>query len=351
MTNSRREFVQSLFGAAALTTLPPLLQAKSGASNYSSPINVIVPKDYNPPYGDVRSPNYPHKLSRAVLDFLEKSYRGKRVPIWRRPYETIDFEKRVTNIVYWVMKGVKMHHNIHPVDPSWIMAQMLHESYFYEFAVSSALAAGICQFVNATAREYDMLCGGDAATHLRAPFKLPGNAAQEGEYQRQRRAKRRFRRNNQPSKMLTLDELLEAVAKGNAIALKTAAQQNIAFKQELVAYDDQISAARNAYRDFLRKNIEGRDIFNRNDLEFILKFDERFTYKKPVYGMVLMIARALRARNGNILAAAAGYNAGLSRTIARGIYKPYGRVPNFDETATYISRIFVIHHEICQGLT
>jgi len=59
-----------------------------------------------------------------------------------------------------------------------------------------------------------------------------------------------------------------------------------------------------------------------------------------------MIARALRARNGNIVTAAAGYNAGLSTTIAQGVFKPYGTLPNYNETATYISRVLVFYHEL-----
>ncbi|MBV1919399.1 MAG: hypothetical protein KUG73_01855, partial [Pseudomonadales bacterium] len=80
---------------------------------------------------------------------------------------------------------------------------------------------------------------------------------------------------------------------------------------------------------------------------FFVAFDERFTYKKPIFAMVHMLANALRVRNGNMLAAAAAYNAGLSRTWTDEVlYTQYGQLPNYSETNRYLSRIIANYEEI-----
>ena len=63
------------------------------------------------------------------------------------------------------------------------------------------------------------------------------------------------------------------------------------------------------------------------------------------------LAENLRARGGNLLAATAAYNAGLSRTYtSRSGYEPYGQMPPFRETVAYLSRIVVNHHEIARRM-
>ena len=166
----RREFLGATLNAAVLAMAPgvsiakPFLVKKQQAS---SPINVILPRDYVPP-SDEQKQGYSFKLARATLDFLEEHYGDGRLPIWHRPFRSIDMEKRIVNVVYWVMQGVQKYQKIYPVDPAWIVAQILHESYFCEFAVSKALAVGICQFIRPTAHEYKMLCGGDLPDHKRS---------------------------------------------------------------------------------------------------------------------------------------------------------------------------------------
>ena len=100
----------------------------------------------------------------------------------------------------------------------------------------------------------------------------------------------------------------------------------------------------------VRANLRGRDIFNDSDAIFLRGFDDRVLYRKTIPAMVKMMAGHLRSRNGNILAAAAGYNAGLSRTASWGLYKPFGRIPDISETAGYISKILVNHFAITKRL-
>lgn len=348
----RREFGKGLIGAAALSALPQIPNNPPLARQNRhtlSPINVIIPSDYALPDANTVS-DFPFRLTRATMEFLETSYRGQTVPIWYRQYEEIDFEKRVSNIAFWIMQGVQRYRSIHPVEPAWVMAQIMHESYFYEFAVSTSLAVGICQFVSRTAHEFDMLCAGDRPEHGGAGYKLPELFGMEREYFEQLRQKRGFMRANRLRDDLNFETLIEAVAAGTAEVWKADAEKYLLNKVRLKAYDEQIRQARDDYIQFIRANVDGRDIFDDRDLEFLLQFDERVTYKKPIFGMVQMLARALRARNGYIIAAAAGYNAGLSTTLADGLFRPYGKIPNFEETVTYLSRVFVLHHEIAKRL-
>jgi hypothetical protein len=226
------------------------------------------------------------------------------------------------------------------------------ESFFCEFAVSPALAVGICQFVNPTAHEYGLLCAGDNTAHHTAPFKNAEHAGQAEEYYRLRKVKQSIVRNRKPDKMLTLEEALEIIADGNCREYTDPVRRQLAFRDELEEMDKKITEAKNNYRFYLESNttVEGVRLDLFENTEFLVQFDERFTYKKPIIAMVKMLTRHLRARNGNILAAAAGYNAGLSRTIDYGPYKPFGKIPTILETADYLSHILVVHHEINQRL-
>jgi soluble lytic murein transglycosylase-like protein len=101
----------------------------------------------------------------------------------------------------------------------------------------------------------------------------------------------------------------------------------------------------------LQANYENRSIFNDQDVRFFYRFDQRVTYRKPIQGMIQIMAENLRARSGNILAATAAYNAGLSQTYTgRSGYQPFGRIPPFQETVAYLSRIVVNHHEIAKRI-
>ncbi len=351
MAINRRHFL----GAACSAALASLLEYKHGLALSGeqripdSPINVILPKNYSPPTSETTR-DYTKKLTRATLDYLESSYGTRNLPIWNRPLSEIDLERRLHVITYWIDQAIQQYRSIYPVDPSWVLAQIMHESFFYEFAVSRALAVGICQFIQPTAKEYEMLCAGDLEEHTREPYLKGELAGKLAEYYDLRRKKRTFNRRFKPNKNMQLDIVLERLLNDDIEALKQEAETWLNVQKIKQEYDDRIAAARVQYTEFLEANLEGRDIFNEEDLQFLQKFDERVTHRKPIFAMVKMLARSLRARNGNILAAAAGYNAGLSTTRARGVYKPFGKIPNFEETVTYISRVLINHFEIVRRL-
>ncbi len=351
MALNRRHFL----GAACSAALASLLEYKQGlaltggAAVPESPINVILPKNYSPPTSETTQ-DYTKKLTRATLDFLESSYGTRNLPIWNRPFSAIDLERRLHTITFWIDQAIQQYRSIYPVDPSWVLAQIMHESFFYEFAVSKSLAVGICQFIQPTAKEYKMICAGDLEAHAQEPYQKNHYAGKLAEYYQLRRTKRNFSRRFRPNKNMTLDIVLERVLNDDVESLKAEAETWLNVQKIKKEYDDRIAAAREQYTEFLNANVEGRDIFNEDDLAFLQRFDERMTHEKPIFAMVKMLARSLRARNGNILAAAAGYNAGLSTTRARGVYKPFGKIPNFEETVTYISRVLINHFEIVRRL-
>jgi len=273
------------------------------------------------------------------------------MPVWKRPPEDVDLEKRISNIVYWILHFVRKHAAIHYVDPSWMMALIMEESFFYEYALSSTFAAGICQFTLKTADGFGMVSPDTSRiddSRLSQPDKA-GALDRMREFKKRRNALKSAHRKLFFNKDELLKECLGAHARGESLA---GAEGMLNALQEKASLDQSVQGARNEYMEFLRSNYEGKNIFNQSDLDFFLRFDERVTYKKPIDAMVKMFARYLRARNGNVLVATAGYNAGLSRTYyPRAVYEPYGRIPNYDQTVSYVSKIVVNHHQIVQRLT
>ena len=233
------------------------------------------------------------------------------------------------------------------MDPAWIMAQIMAESFYSEFAVSRAMAVGICQFIAPTAREYGMLTAGDLETHHSPPVRRAQWAGElERYYARRKRWKQAMRRRNAiaPDARAALEDAARAQAKGLPWPL---AGEYLRAQARVDELDAEVKESRSRFQDFLSANFEGRSIFDKADVGFFKKFDERVLYRKPVDAMTLMLARALKARQGYILAAAAGYHAGLSLTRDDDrLYGRYGRIPAIDETVTYISRILINHHEI-----
>jgi hypothetical protein len=342
---SRRSFLATLAGAALLPlAIPSGTEASVRAG--VTPISIIMPKGYTPPLPKDQ-PAFGHRLSRATLGFIEEHYRGINLPIWGVKLEQIDMEKRVTNIVHWILRGVHEHRNIHPVDPVWIVAQIMAESFFYEFAISPAFAVGVCQFIPETAREYGLRqYAAGSALGVRNP-EVSGALAEH------RRLRDELRKVRQEYRAFCGDQggrlriVLAAMVEGKSFP---DAEKHLGYLLAQEELETRMREAQQRYIGFLRANFAGRSIFDRKDLPFLSEFDERVLYRKPVDAMVRMMAGALRARNGNILAAASAYNAGLSTTRDSGLYEPFGRIPNITETSTYVSRIVVNHHRIVERM-
>ncbi|MEW5775119.1 MAG: transglycosylase SLT domain-containing protein [Thermodesulfobacteriota bacterium] len=335
--------------AAALGLLAPA--PARAAVNGTTPVNVIVPPSFAPPIEGDAARSYQDRLALATLDFVREHYASRPLPVWGKPLSQVDLDKRVHNIAYWILDGVRRAREVYPVDPAWVMGQIMAESFFYEFAVSHAFAVGVCQFIAPTARDFGMLTAGDREEHGRPPHKLPEMAGEIRRYYTARekwktalRAKRALIENEEEMLLAALKALIS----GGKLAK---AKEYVAAMDKEGALSRQVQEARRNFRGYLEANFAGRDIFSEDDLHYLRGFDERVTYSKPIRAMALMLARNLRARSGNIVAAAAGYNAGLASTADDSpVYGPYGRIPSFEETVNYVSRLFVNHHEIVRRM-
>ena len=143
--------------------------------------------------------------------------------------------------------------------------------------------------------------------------------------------KRKLIQKNRKLEKISLTEVMRDIEVQKPDKERLARQWNADLAQKK-KYDEQIQAARDQYREFIMANLEGRDIFNQNDVKFLLGFDERVTYKKPIFAMVKMLTKSLRAHNGSIIAAAAGYNAGCRTPIANRLLKTFGTIHYVLET-------------------
>ena len=339
--HTKRRLLKTLLFSSVL---PITMSRAAVADTCQTPVRIIIPPNYRPQL----DADMQYRLARATLHSLEEQYQGVTIPLWNKRFEDIDFEKRVVNILFWVARAIQQHQQIYPLDPAWVVAQIMAESLFYEFAISRALAVGVCQFIAPTALAYKMRVAGSQSAHHTASFRLPGYAGKAKEYYTLRRAKKQHRKTRTPENLLSLEDALHIITQEQTEVSKEIARQNLQYRQKLQEFDQGITAARQQYTTYLHTNIHDKDIFTHTD--FFRAFDERFTYRKPIFAMVKMLAKFLRARSGNILAAAAGYNAGLSRTLDAGRYRAYGKIPAIGETATYVSRILVNHYEIVQRL-
>lgn len=350
INTTRRTAIKAAVGAALLPLFGAQTAEAAKTPFIKTPVNVVVPTDYTPPLTGQAAKNYQWRLAKAVLEYAHDEYSGRNIPVWRTKLESVDLEKRVVNIVYWIMRGCAENENIYPVDPAWVAAQIMAESFFYEFAVSWALAVGVCQFIAPTARDYGMLTAGDKPEHGDPPYAKHEDAGQiENYYETRSRWKQALRaRRKLSGKDDMLKKSLEAAARGEPLP---EAMAYIKAWDRVDRLDEEVKDARAKSRAYLEANFQGRSIFNSADLEFLVGFDERVTYNKPVRSMCKMLARHLAARKGNIIAAAAGYHAGLGSTCdSDRVYAPYGRIPAYEETVGYISHVFINHHEIVRRI-
>lgn len=348
MNTSRRTLLKA--SLAPLFFMAGTARAEEAALPDQPEIRIIQDKDPALLLARISTPGFDATLARAVLNFLFDTYPTANLPVWKLPLSRIDMHVRVTEIARHVVQAAISHAAIHPVDPCWIMGQIMAESFFYEFAVSSALAVGPCQFIAPTARTYGLVC---ADAH-----KLPPGVARkpelEPEFERAaqlRTRTRTLRRENStlfssPSK--TLRAILNTLAAGKPV---TNAKAYLTTLQSMEKLQSEYSQARDNARQYLQENFAGRSIFNPQDVVFLEKFDQRVLYEHSIGAMVRMMAENLRARNGNILAATAGYNAGPGNTsYPSGVYASFGRIPNFGETVDYVSKIVINHYEITRRL-
>jgi hypothetical protein len=344
---------RTMLRAALAPLLLPLLGGAAQAVPLSevSEIRVIQTKDPARTLERVSAPGYAHALAQSVLAFVIEGYPKGNLPVWKKPLSQVDLHTRIPLICDQVVQGVIRHASIHPVDPCWIMGQMMAESFFCEFAVSSALAVGPCQFIAATARGYGMVCADDHGQP--AGFARRQDLEPEfGQMSAQREQMRALRREqpelfNNPARLLR--SLLNTLAAGKP---PTSAGTYALALDRMELLQARYAMARDNCRLYMEENFRDRSIFNPQDAAFFEKFDQRVLYPHCVNAMVRMMAENLRSRSGNILAATAGYNAGLGNTdySKAGIYEPYGRIPNFAETVDYVSKILVNHYEITRRM-
>lgn len=309
-----------------------------------TPVNTVIPRDFRFP----TSRRDQRKLSQAVREVFDETYGGKRMWLWdKRKYDDLkgDIHKRIDAISYWVMQGVKEHQGIHPVDPIWVMAQIATESSFNEFAISYVLAVGPCQFMNATAERYGMVVAGSRGSVAEKRKDLAGSFT---EYTARRKERSGFKKRNRVDVPFDIDGAIKKAAAGARFSRtdRRKAKAFLRYQRELGRHNQKVKRARDNYKTFLRANFEGRDIFDRRDAAFLRRFDQRVLYRDPVPGMVKYLAKGLRDRDGNIRAAAAGYNTGPGRTRGSGMLSGVGQVPPFKEAMKYMNKIFALHQKV-----
>lgn len=349
MNENRR----NLLKAALVPLLLPLTGARAEAApspgSDVSEIRVILAKDPSRILERVSEAGFAMSLARSVLSFILDNHAGENLPVWKAPATQVDLQARIPRIADHVVQSVIRHAAIYPVDPCWIMGQMMAESYFSEFAISSALAVGPCQFISTTARGYGLVC----ADARQADPTLVRRPDLDADFERATELRQRMRglRGKYNDLFNKPEKILRALlaAQGGAPLPQVAEYGPALELMDLM--QEQYSRARNNYRQFLAENFQNRSIFNPQDVAFFERFDQRVLHHHAIDAMVRMMAENLRSRSGNILTATAGYNAGLGNTDSpSGVYSAYGRIPGFSETVDYVSKILVNHYEISRRI-
>lgn len=310
----------------------------------NEPVSFFVPRSYDPDISDARL----SQIQGAVLQFMADSFPTAPLPLWKRPLAEIDMGFRLQVTLEHLARGVSDAKEVFPVDPVWVLSQILAESWLFDGAISNASAVGLCQITPVAAREYGLLLASDLPEHRREPFLLPELASTLEEMERLQKDRQDFVKTHRPKPEITYDEMLTAVAAGTSADLKDRASAQTAFKASVLAFDERIKVLRLDYRKYLDANYAtGGGAHPVNNATFFESFDHRFLHSKAIPVMVSILSKNLSRRSGNILAAAAAYNAGLSTTyFEEKLYAPFGRIPAIDETTRYISRILGNYFEI-----
>jgi len=322
----------------------PLTEA---AKMPSGAIRIMQSPDPEPLLAEIRAPEFAQRLAQATYDFVATAYATGNLPLWKKPLAQVDLLARMRLAAEAMLPAITANAGVYPVDPAWLMGQILAESFFDEFAISSSLAVGMCQFIRTTAKEYGMVCAD--APLISAGLREPQWQDEARRAETLRTTVRDLRRAHpdlfaRPEQGLR--QLVHLIQKNASAAKRTATDWQRIWGQ-LDALQADLQSARRNFRAYLEANFEGRSIFNAEDDAFLAAFDQRTLPRFAVPAMVRMMARHLRARGGNILAATAGYNAGLGATAyeAPG-YATYGRIPSFEETVNYVSKIAIHYHGI-----
>jgi soluble lytic murein transglycosylase-like protein len=338
----RRKFLK--YGgilAAGLSTVP---SAAKPQSEQLPKLQFLVPVDYRPPSPDDAA--YRKRLVRATLQYIEYFADGENIAQWSKPFAEIDFEKRLDRIVSELTQALATVSK-YPIDPAWLLAQIFIESRFYEFAISSSLAFGPCQFVMSTANHYGLGCAGNRAA------TVPESGIQEqaemvelvDRYEEAESLLKDFRRSNSRFQKLQVADIFELILDRDP-NLKTLAEEYLEFEKQEELLKLNITEAKNRYVEGVLDRVRERDIFNPVDLKFLEAFDQRLTYRS-LTAMVVYMGEELAKFNGNVVAATASYNAGRSAAMDRKHpFLRYGRIPGNEETSLYVSRIMNSFSEI-----
>jgi len=336
-----------IFGTNALAS--PENQELFSHKNVTN-VSMIFPDNQYVFPSDEDLKDHQYRLYRAIIEFINDHYSNKSMPVWEKMPQEVDLDKRISNIVYWILISVQEHASIYFVDPIWIVAQIMEESFFYEHAISWSFASGICQFTMPTAQSFGMVTPlSSSLTHndLRHAQRAEAYHRLQAITKRKKKLRNKYSKLFNKQESLFKDSLRHHV---NETAHPRAHEWLNAYK-ELDSLETSSRKQRMEYMSFLQSNYQDKSIFNQQDLIFFIQFDERVTYKKPIDAMVKMMAQYMRSRNGNLLVATAGYNAGLSRTYyPYAVYEPYGRIPGIEQTVSYVSKIAVNHQEIVQRM-
>ncbi|MEJ2111075.1 MAG: hypothetical protein P8Z37_14425 [Acidobacteriota bacterium] len=343
---NRRKFLK--YGGILAAGLSSVHCTADPQSEQQPKLQFLVPADYSPPSPDDAA--YRKKLVRTTLQYIEYFADGQNIAQWNKPFAHIDFEKRLDHMVRVLTQALSTESK-YPADPVWFLAQMFQESRFYEFAISSSLAFGPCQFVMSTANLYGLGCAGNRAA------TVPESGIREqtelielvDRYDEAGRRRREHLRSGRRFNTLSLASVFKRIVDRDPVIQKLA-EEYLEFEEQEEALRLKVTEARTRYVESVLERVRGRDIFNSADKQFLETFDQRFTYRS-LTAMVAYMGDELAKFNFNIVAATASYNAGRSSAMDRKHpFLRYCRIPANEETSLYVSRIMNSFSEISQRM-